>query len=45
MVKPAEDTPLSALALADLAQEAGIPRGVVNILTSSRANTDQVVII
>ena len=27
VVKPAEDTPLSALALAVLAEEAGIPKG------------------
>jgi succinate-semialdehyde dehydrogenase/glutarate-semialdehyde dehydrogenase len=31
--KPAEDTPLSALALAELAHRAGIPAGVFNILT------------
>ncbi len=32
VVKPAEDTPLSALALAVLAEEAGIPAGVLNIV-------------
>ena len=42
VVKPAEDTPLSALALADLADQAGIPAGVVNVVTSSRANTSEV---
>jgi len=31
--KPAEDTPLSALALAELARRAGIPAGVFNIVT------------
>jgi len=31
--KPAEDTPLSALALAELADRAGIPAGVFNIIT------------
>lgn len=31
--KPAEDTPLSALALAELSHRAGIPAGVFNILT------------
>jgi len=36
VVKPAEDTPLSALALAVLAEEAGIPKGVVNVVTASR---------
>lgn len=35
VVKPAEDTPLTALALAYLAEQAGIPKGVVNIITSS----------
>jgi succinate-semialdehyde dehydrogenase / glutarate-semialdehyde dehydrogenase len=32
IIKPAEDTPLSALALAALAHEAGIPAGVLNII-------------
>jgi succinate-semialdehyde dehydrogenase/glutarate-semialdehyde dehydrogenase len=30
--KPANETPLSALALAHLAIEAGIPKGVINVL-------------
>lgn len=34
ILKPAEDTPLSALALADLAEEAGFPNGVINVITS-----------
>ncbi|KAF2898860.1 hypothetical protein ILUMI_07318 [Ignelater luminosus] len=38
VVKPAEDTPLTALAMAHLAHEAGIPKGVFNIITSDRAN-------
>ena len=33
VVKPAEDTPLSALALAELADRAGLPAGVLNIVT------------
>ncbi|QPJ62630.1 MAG: aldehyde dehydrogenase family protein [Candidatus Nitronauta litoralis] len=33
VLKPAEQTPLSALLLADLFQEAGFPEGVVNIVT------------
>jgi acyl-CoA reductase-like NAD-dependent aldehyde dehydrogenase len=33
VVKPAEETPLTALMLADLLEEAGVPAGVVNILT------------
>ncbi|MEO1328898.1 MAG: NAD-dependent succinate-semialdehyde dehydrogenase [Pseudomonadota bacterium] len=32
VVKPAEQTPLSALALAELAERAGIPRGVFNVV-------------
>jgi succinate-semialdehyde dehydrogenase/glutarate-semialdehyde dehydrogenase len=41
--KPAEDTPLSALALAALAEEAGIPAGVINVVPASRARTPEVV--
>jgi aldehyde dehydrogenase (NAD+) len=33
VIKPAEDAPLTALALARLALEAGIPPGVVNVVT------------
>ena len=33
VLKPHEDTPMSALALASLAEEAGLPPGVVNIVT------------
>ncbi|GEO82830.1 succinate-semialdehyde dehydrogenase [Pararhodospirillum oryzae] len=35
VIKPAEDTPLSALALAELALQAGLPAGVFNVVTSS----------
>lgn len=35
VIKPAEDTPLSALALAALAEQAGIPAGVLNVITAS----------
>ena len=34
VLKPAEQTPLSALALAELAERAGIPAGVINIVTA-----------
>ena len=38
IVKPAQQTPLSALAMAELAQRAGIPEGVFSVITgSSRA--------
>ncbi|WP_426139499.1 NAD-dependent succinate-semialdehyde dehydrogenase [Pseudomonas sp. DWP3-1-2] len=37
VVKPASETPLSALALAELAERAGIPPGVLNIVTGNRA--------
>ncbi|HEV2652188.1 MAG TPA: NAD-dependent succinate-semialdehyde dehydrogenase [Rhizomicrobium sp.] len=37
VIKPSEETPLSALALADLAHRAGIPRGVLNVVTSTAA--------
>jgi succinate-semialdehyde dehydrogenase / glutarate-semialdehyde dehydrogenase len=39
VVKPAEQTPLSALALAELAQRAGIPPGVFNVLPADEANS------
>lgn len=35
VIKPASETPLSALALAALAEQAGIPKGVVNVVTGS----------
>ncbi|KAJ8979445.1 hypothetical protein NQ317_006759 [Molorchus minor] len=38
VIKPAEDTPLTALALMKLAEEAGFPKGVLNIVTSGRKN-------
>ena len=33
VIKPAEDTPLSTLYFGQLAEEAGIPKGVINIVT------------
>ena len=35
VVKPASSTPYSALALAELGQRAGIPKGVLNVVTGS----------
>jgi succinate-semialdehyde dehydrogenase/glutarate-semialdehyde dehydrogenase len=37
VVKPAQQTPLSMLALADIMREAGLPDGVLNVITSSNA--------
>jgi succinate-semialdehyde dehydrogenase/glutarate-semialdehyde dehydrogenase len=37
VAKPASETPLSALALAVLAEEAGLPAGVFNIVTSTHS--------
>ena len=34
VVKPAQQTPLSMLALADLLQDAGLPGGVLNVITA-----------
>ena len=39
VIKPAEQTPLSALALAELGIRAGIPNGVINILTADADNS------
>jgi aldehyde dehydrogenase (NAD+) len=37
VIKPAEDTPLSALYLARLAREAGLPDGVINVIAGTGA--------
>jgi succinate-semialdehyde dehydrogenase / glutarate-semialdehyde dehydrogenase len=37
VLKPAKETPLSALAVAEILREAGVPDGVVNVLTTLRA--------
>ncbi|OCQ54685.1 Glutarate-semialdehyde dehydrogenase DavD [Photorhabdus australis subsp. thailandensis] len=39
VLKPASETPLSALALAALAEQAGIPAGVLNVVTGIDAKT------
>lgn len=41
VVKPAEQTSLSALRLAELALEAGLPRGVLNVVTGDGPNVGQ----
>ncbi|MGB8667135.1 MAG: NAD-dependent succinate-semialdehyde dehydrogenase [Serratia inhibens] len=42
IVKPAEQTPLTALALAKLAQDAGIPPGVLQVVTGDAAQVGKV---
>ncbi|MGD8384042.1 MAG: NAD-dependent succinate-semialdehyde dehydrogenase [Lysobacterales bacterium] len=37
VIKPGSETPLSALALAELAEQAGIPAGVFNIVTTTHS--------
>jgi succinate-semialdehyde dehydrogenase/glutarate-semialdehyde dehydrogenase len=43
VAKPAEDTPLTALALVRLAEQAGLPAGVLNIVVASRERAPEVV--
>jgi succinate-semialdehyde dehydrogenase / glutarate-semialdehyde dehydrogenase len=43
VAKPAEDTPLTAMALVLLAHEAGVPAGVLNLISASRENTAEAV--
>ena len=38
VIKPAQLTPLSALAIAELAHRAGIPKGVFNVVTSTKSS-------
>jgi succinate-semialdehyde dehydrogenase / glutarate-semialdehyde dehydrogenase len=42
IIKPAEQTPLCALALAELAQRAGMPAGVLNVLCADSANSIEI---
>ncbi|ACB34270.1 succinic semialdehyde dehydrogenase [Leptothrix cholodnii SP-6] len=42
IIKPAEQTPLSALACAELAQRAGMPPGVLNILTGDAESSIEI---
>ncbi len=43
VAKPAEDTPLTALALVRLLEEAGVPAGAVNIICASRPRAGECV--
>ena len=38
ILKPASETPLTALALAELMEEAGVPKGVLNVIPSHRSS-------
>ncbi|GAK12020.1 NAD-dependent succinate-semialdehyde dehydrogenase [Geomicrobium sp. JCM 19039] len=42
IIKPATETPLTALKLAALAEEAGIPKGVVNVITGKASDISNV---
>ncbi|MGM0876103.1 MAG: NAD-dependent succinate-semialdehyde dehydrogenase [Bacillota bacterium] len=42
VIKPAEQTPLTALKLAKLAEKAGIPKGVVNVVTGKAKEIGEV---
>nr|XP_022905573.1 succinate-semialdehyde dehydrogenase, mitochondrial isoform X6 [Onthophagus taurus] len=42
VIKPAEDTPLTALAICQLAHEAGFPEGVLNVITCDRKNAPDI---
>jgi succinate-semialdehyde dehydrogenase/glutarate-semialdehyde dehydrogenase len=42
VLKPAEQTPLSALAMAELAHRAGLPAGVINIVTADAERSIEV---
>lgn len=45
IIKPAELTPLTTLAFASLLEEAGVPKGVVSVITTSRSRDVSPVII
>ena len=42
VLKPAEQTPLSALAVAALAEEAGLPRGVFSVVTGAAEDAPEI---
>src|SRR5438067_5731625 len=44
IIKPASQTPLTALALAEIASEAGVPPGVINVITGPGATVGQMIV-
>lgn len=42
VLKPSEETPLSAIALCRLAEEAGIPPGVINLVIGAREDAEEI---
>jgi phenylacetaldehyde dehydrogenase len=44
ILKPAEQTPLSAIRLVELAEEAGIPKGVINLVTGYGETAGQAIV-
>jgi aldehyde dehydrogenase (NAD+) len=44
IIKPASQTPLTALALADIAQEVGLPPGVLNVITGPGSSVGQMIV-
>ena len=44
IIKPASQTPLTALALAEIAQEVGLPPGVLNVITGPGSSVGQMLV-
>ena len=44
IIKPASQTPLTALALAEMAAEVGMPAGVINVVTGPGATVGQMIV-
>ena len=44
IIKPASQTPLTAIALAEIAQEVGLPPGVLNVITGPGSSVGQMIV-
>src|SRR6185295_11725294 len=44
VIKPASQTPLTALALAEIAHQAGVPAGVLNVITGPGSRVGQMIV-